>query len=44
VFPVSYVDPAIDLKRPAHKFIDEKDEAWYKLCALKFLVCHSCAC
>jgi hypothetical protein len=44
VFPVSNVNPAIDLKKPAHKFLNQSDEAWYKLCTLKPLARHSCAC
>ncbi|KAI0033140.1 general amidase [Vararia minispora EC-137] len=31
IFPVTKVDPAVDVKRSAHKFFNEDDEAWYNL-------------
>jgi len=32
VFPVTTVDPDVDLKKPAHEFLNENDEKWYHLC------------
>jgi amidase len=33
VFPVSTVDPAVDVKKPAHVFLSEADKWAYELCA-----------
>lgn len=33
VFPVSKVDPAIDVRRPAHDFYNEFDKTNYEFCA-----------
>ena len=33
VFPVSKVDPSIDVQRPAHNFYNEFDKTNYEFCA-----------
>ena len=37
VFPVTKVDPAIDVKRPAHTFLGKRDEEAYNFCKLVHL-------
>ena len=32
VFPVTFVDPTIDVPHPPHEFHNHEDEAVYKLC------------
>ena len=32
VFPVTKVDPAIDVKLPPHEFLSDQDESAYNLC------------
>ena len=34
VFPVTKVDPATDVKKPAHSFLSDKDKNVYELCVL----------
>jgi amidase len=38
VFPVTTVDPAIDMKKAPHMFISEADKLLYQLCSS--IVCH----
>lgn len=32
VFPVTTVDPVVDVKKPPHKFLSEADKQVYELC------------
>jgi amidase len=32
VFPVTTVDPVVDVKKPPHKFMTETDKQVYELC------------
>ena len=37
VFPVTTVDPAIDVKQPRENFIDDFDRAIYEMCMSRLL-------
>jgi amidase len=36
VFPVTFVDPNVDIPLPPHEFHNHEDEAFYNLCMSAF--------
>ena len=39
VFPVSKVDPTLDVKQPRDKFLSEADESVYNMCKYYLMSC-----